>query len=116
MHAELAKRAIGWASSAVLVLTIGRQVVKQWQEGKSEGVSTWLFLGQTAASIGFTTYSWLLGDWVFVVTNALMFLNGVLGYGIVLRNRRRLAASSPQALPARSLQLAAPAKDVSSVS
>ena len=89
MSAELSRQAIGWASSALLVLTLGRQVWKQWQEGKSEGVSRWLFLGQIAASIGFTTYSLLVGDWVFVVTNALMLLNGLLGYVIVLRNRRR---------------------------
>lgn len=82
-------QAIGWASSLLLVLTIGKQVYKQWQEGKSEGVSSWLFVGQIAASIGFTTYSVLVGDWVFVVTNAVMLVNGVLGYAILTRNRRR---------------------------
>jgi MtN3 and saliva related transmembrane protein len=38
--------AIGWLSSAILLLTLGRQVWKQWQQGTSEGVSQWLFLGQ----------------------------------------------------------------------
>ena len=83
--------AIGWVSSVLLVLTLGKQVWKQWQEGSSEGVSRWLFLGQIAASMGFTLYSWLVHNWVFVVTNALMLINGLLGYVIILRHRRRAA-------------------------
>ena len=83
--------AIGWLSSVLLVLTIGKQVWKQWHEGSSEGVSRWLFLGQIAASVGFTLYSWLVHNWVFVVTNVLMLVNGLLGYVIVLRHRRRAA-------------------------
>ena len=81
--------AIGWASSFILVLTIGKQVYKQWHEGSSEGVSKWLFVGQMAASLGFTIYSWLVSNWVFVVTNSLMLINGLLGLLIVLRHRRR---------------------------
>ena len=45
---------IGWASSLILVLTIAKQVYKQWQDETSEGVSKWLFIGQLAASLGFT--------------------------------------------------------------
>ena len=80
---------LGWASSGVLVLTIGQQVWKQWKEGTSKGVSRWLFLGQMTASLGFTLYSWLVRNWVFVATNALMLLNALVGYGIVLHHRRR---------------------------
>ena len=83
--------AVGWASSCILVLTIAKQVYKQWKEGSSEGVSRWLFVGQMAASLGFTIYSWLVGNWVFVVTNAVMLLNGLLGLLIVLHHRRREA-------------------------
>lgn len=81
--------AVGWVSSVILVLTIAKQVYKQWQEGSSEGVSKWLFVGQIAASLGFTVYSWLVSNWVFVVTNALMLCNGLLGLLIVLHHRRR---------------------------
>ena len=81
--------AIGWVSSAILVLTIAKQVYKQWQEGSSEGVSKWLFMGQMAASLGFTLYSWLVGNWVFVVTNAVMLMNGLLGLLIVMHHRKR---------------------------
>ena len=80
---------IGWASSVILVLTIAKQVYKQWEAGSSEGVSKWLFIGQMAASVGFTVYSFLVRNWVFVVTNALMLVNALVGYAIVLRHRRR---------------------------
>ena len=80
---------IGWSSSVILLLTIGKQVHKQWASGTSEGISTWLFTGQMAASLGFAVYSWLVDNKVFVFTNSLMVLNGLLGFIIVQRNRSR---------------------------
>ncbi len=82
---------LGWFSSVVLVLTIGKQVHKQWKAGTSEGVSKWLFVGQLTASAGFTAYSLMIRNWVFVVTNGLMLCNALLGFGIVLKHRRRTA-------------------------
>ncbi len=84
--------AIGWVSSAILVVTIGKQVFKQWNDDTSKGVSTWLFIGQLAASSGFLIYSMLVRNWVFVATNALMVVNGLLGYAITARHRRRRTA------------------------
>lgn len=83
--------ALGWLSSLILVLTIAKQVYKQWKEGSSEGVSKWLFIGQMSASLGFTIYSWLVHNWVFVATNAVMLLNGLAGLLIVFYHRRRAA-------------------------
>ena len=60
---------IGWASSVVLILTIATQIARQWRDHTSAGVSTWLFVGQLAASVGFTIYSLLVRNWVFAVTN-----------------------------------------------
>lgn len=80
---------IGWFSSVILVLTIGKQIHKQWQEGKSENVSKWLFVGQMTASLGFLVYSWLVNNWVFVVTNFVMMLSAVLGLSIVIYHRKR---------------------------
>ena len=78
---------LGWISSIILVLTIGKQVYKQWQEGVSEGISRWLFIGQITASTGFTIYSWLVHNRVFVVTNLLMILNAFIGLSLVLWQR-----------------------------
>ena len=80
---------IGWASSALLVATIAKQVHTQWREGSSKGVSNWLFLGQLAASGGFLVYSALVHSWVFVVTNALMVVNALAGYAVVRIHRHR---------------------------
>jgi MtN3 and saliva related transmembrane protein len=79
---------IGWVSAGSLLGTIGRQVYSQWREGSSRGVSRWLFIGQLAASTGFVVYSWLLANWVFVVTNALMLITALLGEWIYLRNKK----------------------------
>jgi uncharacterized protein with PQ loop repeat len=84
-----ASEIIGWASSLILLATIGKQVHKQWASGETQGVSRFLFVGQMAASVGFAIYSWMVGNRVFVFTNTLMVLNGLLGYVILLRNRRR---------------------------
>lgn len=80
---------IGWVSSVVLVITIARQVIKQWKSGTSEGVSKWLFIGQLTASLGFTVYSVLIQNWVFVVTNSLMLANALTGLFVVQHHRRR---------------------------
>lgn len=80
---------IGWGASAILVLTMSRQVYTQWRDESAEGVSRWLFVGQIAASLGFTAYSVMKNDLVFVFTNGLMVLNGVVGLVIDRRNRRR---------------------------
>lgn len=80
--------AIGWGSSAVLLATLIRQVWRQWKERSVLGVSKWLFIGQLVASSGFLTYSVLLANWVFVVTNAAILLTAVAGQIIYVRNTR----------------------------
>jgi uncharacterized protein with PQ loop repeat len=82
---------IGWVSSVVLLATIVQQVRKQWQERSSRGVSKWLFVGQTAASAGFTWYSFRLGNWVFSVTNALLLASALVGLALTWRYRKRSA-------------------------
>ncbi|WP_433929916.1 hypothetical protein AB3662_39265 [Sorangium cellulosum] len=99
--------AIGWISSIILVLTVGKQVYKQWKSKTSEGVSRWLFLGQLAASVGFVVYSWLVDNWVFVATNLLMVANAVAGAVIVYVQRRRGAhqAEGDGARPRRAFKV-----------
>jgi uncharacterized protein with PQ loop repeat len=79
---------IGWLSSAILLATLLRQVYTQWRERSTQGVSHWLFIGQLAASCGFLVYSLLLGNWVFVFTNAALLLTAVVGQVIYRRNQR----------------------------
>jgi MtN3 and saliva related transmembrane protein len=85
---------IGWMAATLLLATMGRQVYTQWRDGTSQGVSKWLFIGQLAASSGFVIYSWQLGSWVFVVTNALMLLTAGLGQWIYLSNKKVLSRLS----------------------
>lgn len=85
---------IGWASAAVLVMTISRQVYTQWRTRSIEGVSHWLFIGQLTASAGFTLYSFLVENWVFVFANFFIFLTAVAGQFVYLRNKRYSRAQS----------------------
>jgi MtN3 and saliva related transmembrane protein len=80
--------AVGWISAAVLVMTLSRQVYTQWRTRSIAGVSKWLFIGQLTASIGFTTYSFLLGNWVFVFVNFFLILTALVGQCVYIRNRR----------------------------
>ena len=106
---------LGWLSSFVLVLTIGRQVHRQWRSGHSEGVSIWLFVGQMVASTGFTIYSALVHNWVFVVTNAMMLVFAVAGFLIEKSHRSkapRQNASSSTLRADRGLRPAAARRSV----
>jgi uncharacterized protein with PQ loop repeat len=85
----VATELIGWVSSVVLLMTIGRQVLTQWRTKSSAGLSRWLFLGQLSASTGFTIYSILLANWVFVVTNVALLVTAICGQVIYVRNRKR---------------------------
>jgi len=79
---------IGWASSFVLLTTIIRQVYTQWKTKSDVGVSRWLFVGQLTASMGFTIYSLLLRNWVYVFSNVALLITALVGEWIYLRNRR----------------------------
>lgn len=80
---------IGWSAAAVLLITISRQVYTQWRDRSTQGLSRWLFIGQLAASTGFVVYSWVLGNWVFVISNVLMLGTAGVGQWIYVRNKRR---------------------------
>jgi len=73
----------------MLLATISRQVYSQWKSKATAGVSRWLFVGQISASIGFTTYSFLRHDWVFLFSNAAMLVTAIVGEFIYISNRRR---------------------------
>ena len=85
---------LGWISSLIIIVTTGKQIYKQWQEGSSKGVSKWLYIGRLAAASGFLLYSVLVWNLVFLVVNTVMVINGLLGLAIVLYHRQREAHSS----------------------
>jgi MtN3 and saliva related transmembrane protein len=85
---------VGWAASAVLLATLGRQVYVQWRECSIQGVSSWLFIGQMAASGLFIAYSWLLENPVFIFTNTMIAITAVSGQLIYRRNVRYQARAA----------------------
>ena len=86
---------VGWTASAILLATLTRQIITQWRDKDAKGVSRWLFVGQIAASTGFIAYSWMLDNWVFIVTNALILLTAVVGEAGLLLRRRQAARAAP---------------------
>ncbi|HEX2874517.1 MAG TPA: hypothetical protein VHP33_24860 [Polyangiaceae bacterium] len=86
---------VGWVSSLVLLATIAAQIGKQWNERSGEGVSVWLFIGQAGASLGFTVYSVMVKNWIFTVTNSLMFLSAIVGWQMTAHFKARARRERP---------------------
>ncbi|HZF97068.1 MAG TPA: hypothetical protein VEY92_02285 [Pseudoxanthomonas sp.] len=80
---------VGWLASAILLATLSRQIYTQSKDPDARGVSTWLFAGQMAASVGFIVYSAMVDNWVFIVTNSLILLTAVVGQVVMWRKRSR---------------------------
>lgn len=99
---------IGYASSLVLLLTLGSQIHKQWKRGSSRGVSAWLFVGQLVASCGFVAYSALIDNKVFVITNACLAVAALIGLAIVIYHRIKLRHPSARDVLVRSERLGGP--------
>jgi MtN3 and saliva related transmembrane protein len=95
---DLLPEAIGWVSSVVLLFTLMAQVLRQWRAPSVEGVSWILFSGQIAASLGFMTYSLLIQNTVFIVTNSLILATALTGQMIYLRKRRRQRREESEAV------------------
>ena len=83
---------IGWMASAILVLTLSRQIYTQAHDDTARGVSRWLFIGQILASVGFVVYSWLVHNWVFIVTNSIILLTAIVGQIVIGRKARSKAS------------------------
>ncbi len=89
---------VGWLSAFILALTLSRQVYTQWRTKSCDGVSSWLFIGQLFASLGFVIYSYMVENWVFVWTNAFNLVAALVGQWIYSRNRqasKKSAAGMP---------------------
>ena len=79
---------IGWTASAILLVTLVRQIIKQVKDAQQEGVSAWLFIGQATASALFIVYSVLLDNWVFIVTNSCILLTALVGQWLTRKKSR----------------------------
>jgi MtN3 and saliva related transmembrane protein len=79
---------IGWGSSLVLLCTIGRQVYTQWKSKSTAGLSRWLFIGQLTASAGFTVYSLMLHNWIFVSSNVALLITAIVGQLLYVHNKK----------------------------
>ena len=56
-------------------------------------MSRWLFVGQVTASVGFTLYSLLLGNWVFASSNIALLVTAIAGEAIYIRNKHAQASA-----------------------
>lgn len=90
---------IGWVSSVLLLATIMRQVYTQWKNKSTVGVSKWLFIGQLAASTGFAVYSFLLHNWVFLISNCALLATAIVGETLYIRNKK-MTSGKQSARPA----------------
>jgi MtN3 and saliva related transmembrane protein len=88
--------AVGWFSTLVLMATLIRQVVTQWRDKNMKGVSAWLFVGQLTSSIGFITYSAMVGNRIFVITNSLIAVVAIVGEWVYLRNKKQMERKNGQ--------------------
>ena len=79
MKRETISLAVGWISTAVLMITLWGQVFRDYRLGRAEEISPILFIGQCASSAGFLVYSALMGNIVFVVSNALILITAFVG-------------------------------------
>jgi len=93
MGNDLLTECIGWAASAVLLATLVRQIAKQARADHPEAISTWLFVGQAAASTLFVIYSARVGNTVFVVTNSCLLLTALAGQYVSRKKRKQSTTS-----------------------
>ena len=86
--------AIGWTAAVVLLATIGPAGLHRIRRDKTsklvyrDGCSS----GQCAASSLFVIYSWLLSNWVFVITNLMLLVTALIGHAVYRRNLPEILA------------------------
>lgn len=88
---------IGWGSAAILVPAFATQTYRQWQDRHDpvRGSSLWFFALVLIGTLGQVIYSWMVGNWVYLVLNSILVGNNLAGLGIAIyryRNTRPAAA------------------------
>jgi MtN3 and saliva related transmembrane protein len=79
MTKDLIGNILGWTATLVLLVTLLAQIHREVRSGKVDEISPLVFVGQCAASIGFLAYSALVGNLVFIVSNAMILVVALLG-------------------------------------
>ena len=79
---------IGWVSSFILLVTLLIQLRKQWKSKDAQGVSVYLFSGQSLAQVGFVIYSYLIDNQVFLFTNSVLLIVSIAGFILTLKQKR----------------------------
>lgn len=92
--------AVGWTASAVVLVTTVGQIVKQWRDGTSKGVSPWLFVGELVSALLFLWYAVAIHNAVYIATNALMIAASIAGLAIVAYHRGKSDSGSAVSLHA----------------
>lgn len=89
---------VGWGAAALLLVTTLKEVHQQWHADSNDGVWPWMFAGYFLASAGFTVYSALGGQTLFLVVNATLMATNAVGQALYWRNAWR-ARLQVRALP-----------------
>ena len=77
---------IGWGSAAILVPAFATQTYRQWQN-RDEPVNAaalWFFVLVLIGTAGQVIYSWMVGNWVYLVLNGILVVNNTAGLGIAV--------------------------------
>lgn len=87
---------LGWISSFILLLTLLAQLHRQWKERSALGVSKLLFVGQLAAQVGFSVYSFLLDNDVFLFTNLVLVFVSLSGVYLTYKFKNEANSNSSE--------------------
>jgi MtN3 and saliva related transmembrane protein len=93
MSKEVIGNILGWTATLVLLGTLLAQIHREIKSGKVDEISPLLFVGQCAASIGFLLYSTLVGNLVFIVSNAMILAVALLGVWVRHHVKTKSAAA-----------------------
>lgn len=89
MNQEVVGNVLGWSATLVLLVTLLAQIRREVRSGKVDEISPLLFVGQCAASVLFLAYSALVGNLVFIVSNAMILAVALIG--VWVRHRIKVA-------------------------
>lgn len=82
---------VGWGSAAILVPAFAVQTYRQWTERHKPGGGSaiWFFALVLVGTGGQVAYSWMVGNWVYLVLNLVLVVNNLIGLGIAVHRARQ---------------------------